>query len=57
MWHTPEGIYDFSGLEKINSVTFLELKLLAENPYQRWKIEYFPKIENQLIQKTWEHTH
>ena len=35
MWHTPEGIYDFSGVEKINSVTFLELKLLAENPYQR----------------------
>ena len=25
--------------------------LLAENPCQRWKIEYFPKVEDHLIQK------
>ena len=38
-----QGIYDFLDLEKINSVAFLEKKLLAENRHKGWKIEYFPK--------------
>ena len=41
----------FQALKKINSIAFLEVKLLAENPGQRWKIEYFPKVEDHLIQK------
>ena len=32
IWHTCQGIYGLSGLEKINSIAFLEVKLLAENP-------------------------
>ena len=32
MWQTRQGIYGHSGLEKINSVAFLEVKLLEENP-------------------------
>ena len=32
IWHTCQGIYGFSGLEKINSLVFLEVKLLTENP-------------------------
>ena len=31
-------------------IAFLEVKLLAEKPCQGWKIEYFPKDENYLIQ-------
>ena len=27
-----QGIYSLLGLEKVNSVTFPEIKLLAENP-------------------------
>ena len=46
-----QGIYDFLDLEKINSVAFLEKKLLAENRHKGWKIEYFPKVEGLLIQK------
>ena len=33
------------------STAFLEVKLLAENPFTGWKIEYFPKVEGLLIQK------
>ena len=49
--HIHQGIYVPSGLEKINSTEFLEVKLLAENPCQWWKIEYFPKGEDHLIKK------
>ena len=35
----------------MNSIAFLEVMLSAENPCQRWKIEYFPKVEDHLIQK------
>ena len=31
-WHTGKEIYGLSGLEKVNSATFPEVKLLAENP-------------------------
>ena len=48
---TRQGIYGLSGLEKLNSIAFLEAKLLAENPCKGWKIEYFPKVESFLIQK------
>ena len=41
----------FQALKKINSIAFLEVKLLAENPFQGWKIEYFPKVEDHLTQK------
>ena len=51
MWHTCQGIYGLLYLEKINSIAYLEVKLLAENPCQGWKIEYFPKVEDHLIQK------
>ena len=46
--HTHQGIY---GLEKISSVVFLELKLLAEYFYKGLKIDYLPKFEGLLIQK------
>ena len=49
MWHTRQGIYGLSGLEKINNIAYLEVKLLAENPCQGWKIEYFPEVEDHLI--------
>ena len=48
---TRQKIYVLSGLEKINTIAFLEVKLLAENPCKGWKIEYFPKVEDLLIQK------
>ena len=48
---TRQGIYGLSGLEKIKSIAFIELKLLAENSCKGWKIEYFPKVEDHLIQK------
>ena len=32
IWHTRQGMYDLSGLEKRNSIAFLEVKLLAEKP-------------------------
>ena len=35
----------------LTSIAFLEVKLLAENPCQEWKIEYFPKVEDHQIQK------
>ena len=50
--HIHQGIYGPSGLEKIDSTDFLEVKLLAENPCQWWKIEYFPKGEDHLIKKS-----
>ena len=50
-WPTRQEIYGLSGLEKINSIAFLEAKLLAENLCQRSKIEYFRKVEDHLIQK------
>ena len=39
------------GLEKINIIAFLEVKLLAENPCKGWKIEYFLKVEDHVNQK------
>ena len=48
---TLYGIYGLLGLAKINSMEFLEVKLLTENPCKGWKIEYFPKVEGLLIQK------
>ena len=48
--HVKESMA-FHVLKKINSIAFLEVKLLAENPCQGWKIEYFPKVEDHLIQK------
>ena len=41
----------FQALKKINSIAFLEVKLLAEKSCQWRKIEDFPKVEDQLIQK------
>ena len=41
----------YQALKKINSIEFLEVKLLAENPCEGWKIEYFPKVEDHVIQK------
>ena len=35
----------------MNSRAYLEVTLLAENLCQGRKIEYFPKVEDQLIQK------
>ena len=34
IWPTRQEIYGLSGLEKIKSIAFLEVKLLAENPCQ-----------------------
>ena len=34
MWHIHQGFYGLSGLEKINSIAYLKVKLLAENPCQ-----------------------
>ena len=48
--HTSR-IYGFWGLEKINSIAFLEIKLFAENGCQGWTTEYFPKVEDHLIKK------
>ena len=31
IWHTRKRIYGLSGLEKINSIAYLEVKLLVEN--------------------------
>ena len=33
-WHTRQGIYGLSGLEKMNSIPLLEVKLLTENSCQ-----------------------
>ena len=43
--------YGPSGFEKINNIAYLEVKLLAKKPCQGWKIEYFPQVEDHLIQK------
>ena len=51
IWRTRQETYGFSGFEKVNSKAFLEVKLLAENPCQGWKIEYFPKVEDHLTKK------
>ena len=48
--HVKESMA-FHVLKKINSIAFLEVKLLAENSCHGWKIEYFSKVEDQLIQK------
>ena len=40
----------FQALKK-NSIAFLEVKLLAENPCKGWNIEYLPNVEGLLIQK------
>ena len=32
-------------------MAFLKVKLLAENPFQGWKIDYFPKVEDHVVQK------
>ena len=48
---TRQRIYELSDLEKVNSIAFLEAKLVAENLCQGWKIEYFQKVEDHLIQK------
>ena len=48
IWPTRQGIYGLLGLEKINSIAFLEVKILAENPSQGWKIKYFPKAGDHL---------
>ena len=37
--------------KKKNSIAFLEVTLLAENRWKRWTIEYFPQVEDLLIQK------
>ena len=34
IWHTREGIYGLSGLPKVNSIAFLDVKILAKNPCQ-----------------------
>ena len=31
IWHTRKRIYGLSGLEKISSIAYLEVKLLVEN--------------------------
>ena len=51
IWRTRQGIYGLWGLEKITSIAFLEVNFLAENPCQGWKIDYFQKGEDHLIQK------
>ena len=51
IWYTRQGNYGLSGLEKI--IAFQEVKLLAENLCQEWKSEYFPIVEDHLIQKHW----
>ena len=51
IWNTRQGIYGLSDLEKWNSIAFPEVKLFAENHCQGWKIEYFPKFEDHLIEK------
>ena len=48
---TCQGIYGLSGLEKISSIVFLEVKLLAKKPLSGWKIESFPKVEDHLTEK------
>ena len=51
IWHRRQGIYGLWGLEKINSVAFLEVQLLVENQHKGWIIEYFRKVNGLLIQK------
>ena len=51
IWYLRQENYGISGLLKINSMAFLEVKLLVKNPFKGWKIEYFPKVEGLLIQK------
>ena len=38
-------------LTKFNNIAFLEVKVLAENSCQGWKMEYFSEFEGILIQK------
>ena len=39
----------FQALKKINSIAFLEVKLLAENPFQGWKLSTFQKLKITLL--------
>ena len=52
IWLARQGICGLSSLEKTNSIALLEVKILAENPCQEGKIDYFPKIEGLLTQKS-----
>ena len=36
-WHTDQEIYGYLDLEQINSVAFLEVKLLGENSHKGWE--------------------
>ena len=38
----------YQALKKINSIAFLEVRLLPENLCQGWKIEYIPKVEDHV---------
>ena len=40
-----QGIYGLSGLEKINSIAYLEVKLVAENPCQGEILNTFRKLK------------
>ena len=55
--HTRQVNYGLYGLEKANSMTLPEVKLLAENPYLGLKIGYFSKVKGLLVQKTWKQIH
>ena len=45
MWHTRQIIYDVSGLDKIISIAFLEVKLLVEDPIKSDKLGTFQKLK------------
>ena len=50
IWYARQGIYGLSGLEKTNSITFIEI---SGKPQSGVKIKYFPKAEGLLILKHW----
>ena len=31
-WHAHQGIFDFAGLEKLNSIAFLEVNVINRKP-------------------------
>ena len=43
IWHMRQGIHGLQGLEKINSVAFLEGKVSEENPCVGWKLLTYNK--------------
>ena len=47
IWHALQWIYDLSGSgsEKINSIAFIEVKLLVENPYRGEKLRTFQELK------------